>query len=277
MTESLTDNLLAIARAASDVVLGYYEAGFEVTYKGPSDPVTDADHAANELICSRLQQQYPGVPIVAEESNPRDFDGHAEQREVFFVDPLDGTREFIARNGEFVVMIGLAQSGAARAGVILAPATGRAWIGEVGCGAFEVAPDGSRQAIAPSTTSEASLARVVGSRALLGPQFRQVISDLHFARVTQVGSAGLKGVAVASGQAEVYLAPSDRAGMRWDACAIDAVVQAAGGRFSDALGCPIDYASPDLRNRRGMLATNGALHDVIVAQLAAMHSEQQAS
>ena len=99
--------LLRIAAEAARVVMEVYAQPFSVDYKGPQDPVTAADRRANALICERLEQEFPGVPIVAEESDPSTFDDFRKSDRVFFVDPVDGTREFVDRNGEFAVMIGL--------------------------------------------------------------------------------------------------------------------------------------------------------------------------
>src|SRR5262249_25685222 len=102
-TEEL-EAMLAIAREASAVVARVYATDFAVDYKGPADPVTRADREANELICARLGEVFGPVPVVAEESDESDFAGWVGAPRVFFVDPLDGTLEFVAKNGDFVVM-----------------------------------------------------------------------------------------------------------------------------------------------------------------------------
>ena len=126
---SLVDDLLEIAREAAAIINQVYAAPFEVEYKTPRDPVTLADRRANDHICTRLEAAFPGVPIVAEESDPASFADFRAATRVFFVDPLDGTREFVKRNGEFVVMIGLLDGDRPEAGVIHAPATGESWLG----------------------------------------------------------------------------------------------------------------------------------------------------
>src|SRR5262249_54243426 len=99
--------VLAIARDAAAIVLRVYQSDFAVDYKRPGAPVTEADRAANTFIVDRLGAAFPGTTIVAEESTEASFAGWAGKERVFFVDPLDGTREFVAKNGEFAVMIGL--------------------------------------------------------------------------------------------------------------------------------------------------------------------------
>src|SRR5580693_2902193 len=102
--------------------MGVYAAEFDVEFKSKNDPVTRADREANALLCDRLGRAFPGVPVVAEESDPSAYANFEKSEEVWFVDPLDGTREFVAHNGEFAVMIGLAEHGRATVGVIVAPA-----------------------------------------------------------------------------------------------------------------------------------------------------------
>lgn len=103
----LLETLLAVARSAAEVILAVYDRPFDVQLKRAREPVTAADRRANALICAALAERFPGVPIVAEESDPETFGGFHAAPRVLFVDPLDGTREFVAHNGEFAVMIGL--------------------------------------------------------------------------------------------------------------------------------------------------------------------------
>ncbi|HLV20995.1 MAG TPA: 3'(2'),5'-bisphosphate nucleotidase CysQ [Polyangiaceae bacterium] len=259
--------LLPIARAAADVISRVYRTPFDVDYKGPSDPVTVADREANELICAALRDRYPDVPIVAEESDPATFADFRSHRHVFFVDPLDGTREFVKRNGQFVVMIGLLADERALAGVIHVPDEDRAYAGVVGEGAFVVDADGSRRPIHTSGVSELPQARVVISRSHGHATAERALEVLSAASVSPLGSAGLKAAAVASGTADAYVATA-HAGKRWDACAADALVHAAGGVFTDATGNPIDHRAPSLTNDRGVVASTRALHPQLLERVA---------
>ncbi len=268
---SLIDTLDRVAREAAVLIRKVYSTEFSVDFKAPRDPVTEADRGANELICTRLAALFPGVPIVAEESEPAEFAGYRTAERIFFVDPLDGTREFVARNGEFVVMIGLVEGERATAGVIHAPESGVSWVGQVGEGAFQIDAQLVRSPISVSATPTLTDARVVGSRSHRNPALEQALAALGARELLALGSAGLKGAAVARGTADAYVAPH-YAGKRWDACASDALVTAAGGKLSNAWGEPFDYRSESLDNDRGILATNGHFHDSIVAQLAAARS-----
>lgn len=263
--------LLDIARDAARVVMSVYARPFEVEFKGPQDPVTEADRLANTLICERLEQAFPGVPIVAEESDPATFEHFRRFDRVFFVDPVDGTREFVDRNGEFAVMIGLIEGTRAVAAVIDAPARGDVFAGWVGDGAFRIT-SGQRTPIAVSTISELSRTRLVGSRSHRSPKLERALSRLSPAEVRVMGSAGLKGTLVATGEVEAYVAPG-YAGKRWDACAADALVTAAGGTLTDTFGNAIDYRADSLSNDRGLLASNGHVHETLVRAFADLRDD----
>jgi 3'(2'), 5'-bisphosphate nucleotidase len=254
--------LRAIAAEAARVVMEVYARPFDVEFKAPQDPVTEADRRANELICERLSREFPGVPIVAEESDPATFEDYRDHDRVFFVDPVDGTREFVDRNGEFAVMIGVLEGSRAVASVIDAPARGEVFAGWVGHGAVRVA-DGVEQPLRVSDVSDLRQGALVGSRSHRSPQLERALARLAPREIRVMGSAGLKGTLVAKGDVEAYVAPG-YAGKRWDACAADALVVAAGGVLTDTYGDPIDYRAASLSNDRGLLASNGHVHEALV-------------
>lgn len=269
MNDSALEVLIRIAGEAAAVVTEVYETPFTVDFKGPADPVTEADRRANDLICERLAREFPGVPVVAEESAPESFANFAESRDVFFVDPVDGTNEFVERNPEFVVMIGLLEAQAPTLGVIHAPALGAAWAGAVGVGAFRIDASGRRSPIHVSGVSELGAARLVSSRSHRSARLERALGALGAREVYRMGSAGLKGAEVAHGAADAHVAPF-YAGKRWDACAADALIRAAGGRVTDAYGDAIEYRGQGLANDRGLVASNGRVHDEILAKLVAL-------
>jgi len=262
------DVLVRIAAEAAKLVAEVYATPFVVDFKGPSDPVTEADRRANDHIVERLTREFPGVPIVAEESEPEAFANFAASSEIFFVDPVDGTNEFIERNPEFVVMIGLLSGEAPTLGVMHAPALGVAWAGAVGRGAERVLADGTRSPIRVSDTPELSSARLVSSRSHRSARLDRALAAIGPREVYTKGSAGLKGTEVAEGAADAHVAPF-YAGKRWDACAAEALIRAAGGHVTDAYGDPLDYRGAGLSNDRGLVATNGRIHDAILQKLAA--------
>lgn len=267
-SRSLVEVLDEIAREAAVLIREVYATPFSVDFKGPRDPVTEADRKANDLICARLTALFPGVPIVAEESDPASFEGYRGAEHIFFVDPLDGTREFVARNGEFVVMIGAVVGDQALAGVIHAPESQISWVGQVGSGAHQVNAAGERTPISVSSAATLAEARVVGSRSHRNPALERALAALGARELVALGSAGLKAAAVAHGAADAYVAPH-YAGKRWDACASDALITAAGGRLTDSLGHAFDYRSPSLDNDHGIVASNGRFHRELIDKLVA--------
>lgn len=261
------EKLIAIAAEAAEVVDDVYRRPFTVDYKAPSDPVTEADRLANTLICKRLAEEFPGVPVVAEESPESDWASFRSSERIFFVDPVDGTREFVAKNGEFAVMIGLVEGHAATHGVIHAPAQKLAWAGSTRDGAFEIdVAHGTRRPLSVGSVTDVAKARVVASRTHRGPLLEQSLEHLSAGEVVHLGSAGLKGVAIARQVADIYFVPR-KAGSLWDACAPDAIVRAAGGVFTDAQGLAIDYRSSKLENDRGVIAANVELQAQVAERM----------
>lgn len=255
-----------IARDAGRGIMRVYGSEFRVDYKSPGDPVTDADREANALICQRLQAEFPDAAIVAEESAPELYAGYQARSHVFFVDPLDGTREYVARNGQFVVMIGLLVGDIATLGVVYAPTTDTLWCGALGVGAFRVEADGAKIEISVSDVVAPEAARITVSRSRRSERLKGVLSQLGARQVVPMGSAGLKGSHVADGRADAYLALGP-AGKYWDACAMDALVSAAGGQVSDTLGRPLNYRSEALDLKDGLLAANPELHRALLGRL----------
>ncbi len=271
MSEVTLDALVEIAAEAARLVADVYDTAFSVDFKGPRDPVTAADRGANELICRQLTARYPSIPIVAEESDPQTFEGYRDSERIFFVDPLDGTAEFVARNGEFAVMIGYVEGDRPRLGVIHAPARGTVYAGGTE-GAWRREQDGERRALSVSRVATLADATLVASRSHRNASLERALQILGVSRVTTLGGAGLKGAAVAGSEAEAYVAPG-YSGKRWDSCAAEAILTAAGGRLTNAYGVPLDYRSENLANDRGIIASNGLLHDAIVERLTAHRDE----
>jgi 3'(2'), 5'-bisphosphate nucleotidase len=270
------ETALAIAREASRLVLSVYGTPFEVELKGPNDPVTIADRQANTLICAALAQAFPGDAIVAEESVPSAEEQVARlvaEERVWFVDPLDGTREFADRNGEFSVMIGLALRGRAALGVVVMPTTGEAFVGALGHPAFVEGSDGARRPLRVSSLRDPREATMVVSRSHRPPHFIATMRDLlGIERAVPCGSVGVKVARVASAVADLYVHAGVGA-KHWDSCAPEAILVAAGGRFTDFDGAPIDYTSADLVLRKGLIASNEALYAAVQGAVAGRRAE----
>jgi 3'(2'), 5'-bisphosphate nucleotidase len=171
------------------------------------------------------------------------------------------------RNGEFAVMIGLVVGRDAVAGVIHAPVPGVAWVGGPGLGAWRVDSFGGWAPIHASATAELAQARIVASRSHRSLRLERTLAALGVREIRPRGSAGLKGAEVAEGLAEAYV-HTGRGLKRWDVCAVEALVTAAGGQVSDVTGAPIDYRGKSLVCARGLVASNGLTHDAILARMA---------
>ncbi len=259
--------VLEMAERASEIVREVYATNFAVDYKSAADPVTEADRRANVILCEGLAAHFPGVPVVAEESDPSAYAKWHDATAAWFVDPLDGTRDFVEKNGQFAVMVGLAENGKATLGVVVLPAMGRRFVGSSEHGSFEIALDGSRKKIHVSSTQSMKSAEMVVSRSRPSKHLEAVADALGLTRA-RIGSAGLKGIKVACAEADVY-AHVEQAGYLWDGCAPEAIVRGAGGTVTDAKGHAIDYRSPVLANENGMVMSNGALHARVIESIAA--------
>lgn len=254
-----------LVREAGALVRAYYDSGAEVTWKGVNDPVTEADHAANQHLVAGLRRAFPSDGLLSEESH--DDLARTQRRRVWIVDPLDGTKEFIGRIGEFSIMVGLAIEGAAALGVVYQPVADLLYRGAPGLRA-QVVRQGVVQPLAVSTERKAARMRLVASRSHRDPLVDAVCRQLGITQDRPSGSVGLKVGLLATGECDLYIHPSP--GLKeWDTCAPDAILRAAGGAISDAWGRPLRYNKADVRQRQGLVASNGAIHDQIVAATAA--------
>ena len=234
--------LVRIVRAAGEVVMRHYEAGCDTRVKADRSPVTDADEEAEKLILAELNAAFPGVPVVAEEAAAA---GHVSKvgSRFFLVDPVDGTKEFVKRGGEFTVNIGEIVDGQPVSGVVLAPAIGRLFVGAVGEGAFELAGNAIRDIACRKPDADGLVA--VSSRSHPDAKTDELLKSLPIKGHTNAGSS-LKFCLVAAGEADIY--PRAGTTMEWDTAAGHAVLRAAGGTVTNWDGSPFVYGKPDFRN-----------------------------
>ncbi|MBL0088089.1 MAG: 3'(2'),5'-bisphosphate nucleotidase CysQ [Ideonella sp.] len=236
--------LLDLARAAGALILKVYAADFAVRGKADASPVTQADEDAERVILAGLARLDPTTPVVAEESVAAGRVPVVGER-FWLVDPLDGTREFVNRNGEFTVNIALIERGEPVLGVVFVPVSGRLFAGARGLGAFEVDAAGQRQAIAcravPSEGLTVLASRSHGDAAALDRW-------LATQRVHAVKTAGssLKLCLLAAGEADAY--PRFGRTMEWDTAAGHAVLAAAGGSVRALDASLLRYSKPGFEN-----------------------------
>ncbi|MCB0115475.1 MAG: 3'(2'),5'-bisphosphate nucleotidase CysQ [Caldilineaceae bacterium] len=251
---------LKVAREAGTIVNTFYVGSSEVEYKSPDEPVTEADRSANQHILARLQAVFPDDGYLSEES--QDDLIRLEKERVWIIDPLDGTKEFIARNGEFSIMIGLAIGGTPVMGVIHQPDGGLLYSGIVGQGAYLYEED-EQIPLAVSDRHELRQMVLVSSRS----HRKQIVDDIRRTlRITserRTGSVGLKVGQIARQLADIYIHPSPGC-KEWDICAPEAVLRAAGGVMTDCWGNDLVYNKRDVRAHNGVVASNGTLHSRII-------------
>jgi 3'(2'), 5'-bisphosphate nucleotidase len=242
--QQMTDTLTALAREAGEAIMAVYGSDdFEVRAKGDDSPVTEADLAADRIIVAGLDAAYPEIAVVTEERAESHDLGAG--RTHFLVDPLDGTREFVNRRGDFTVNIALIEGGRPVAGIVYAPAIGRLFRTNSAGGAEEVMQDGTVRPLRVAEADNAAL-RVVASKS-----HRDAATDDYIARygVAEFKSAGssLKFCLLAAGEADLY--PRLGRTMEWDTAAADAVLRAAGGQVVTFDGQkPLAYGKADRAN-----------------------------
>jgi 3'(2'), 5'-bisphosphate nucleotidase len=243
----LLPQLLGIADRAGAVLLEHYASSeLAVATKADRSPVTAADEAAEQVILAALRELTPDVAVVAEEAVARGETPEVREGRFWLVDPLDGTREFISRNGEFTVNIGLVEGGQPVLGVVTAPAKGLAWWGAVGLGAWR-REEGAGRGTAEIRVRHRPQSGVV---AVASRSHRDAATDRYLAErgIEETVSAGssLKFCLVAEGRADVY--PRFGTTMEWDTAAGHAVLRAAGGSVHAVSGEPLAYGKPAFRN-----------------------------
>lgn len=256
-----------LAQEAGDLALRYYDLPLIVEEKpGASGPVTQADREVNSYIIRIIRKTFPKDAILAEESE-NDL-GRLGAERVWMVDPIDGTREFIARSGEFSTMIGLAVRGKPTVGALYQPTRGRLFFASLGGGAFLEEDGVTRQLhVADTAFSEFRLAVAKPWR---GARVEMIRQALGVARVVPMGSGGLKLVMIAAGEADLYVNPSGRLA-EWDTCAPEVLIHEAGGRISDLEGNPLSYnRGPEVCHKKGVLASHGRFHDDLLRAIDAL-------
>jgi len=249
-----------LAQEAATIVNTFYVGSSEVRYKSENEPVTEADRSANQHIVARIQAAYPDDGLLSEES--KDDLIRLKRDRVWIIDPLDGTKEFIARNGEFSIMIGLAVHGKPVMGIIMQPDPGLLYVGAVNHGAF-LHEEGESIPLSVSDKSDVNRMIMVSSRSHRQQVVDQVRKELHITSERVSGSVGLKVGLISRQLADLYIHPSPGC-KEWDICAPAALLEAAGGTITDCWGEPITFNQRDVRAHNGLMATNSQTHQSVV-------------
>lgn len=240
MTTELRDAVIAIARDAAADILAVYEGAFAVEHKDDRSPLTAADLASHRRIVAGLQALTPDIPVLSEESKAIDIAQRRTWSRFWLVDPLDGTREFIKRNGEFTVNIALIEDGVATFGVIQQPVGGGLWHATQGAGAFR--RDGDLDAGIRVRKPATVPLRIAASRSHRDDRTQALLDALTGSEAVACGSS-LKFCRIAEGELDLY--PRFGPTSEWDTAAGQAILEAAGGAVLDPRGRPFRYNQRD--------------------------------
>ena len=232
----LLDGVRQIAAAAAARVLDVYHSAFEVVRKADESPLTEADLASHRIIVEGLRDLSPAIPVLSEESADVDFDTRAGWTRYWLVDPLDGTKDFVNRNGEFTVNIALIDRHAPVLGVVAVPVTGVSYAAARGLGARRYDADGMSELRVRAPAARPW--RVAASRSHADRRTEAFIRNLGPSERVSIGSS-LKFCLVAEGEIDVY--PRFGPTCEWDTAAAQCVVEQAGGRLTDIGLEPLRY------------------------------------
>lgn len=227
LTNDQKKAVIDLAKAAGEKIMAIYAQDFDVDYKDDLSPLTQADLASHHCIVDGLRKLTPQIPVLSEESSEDEKRNRMNWQTYWLIDPLDGTKEFVKKNGEFTVNIALVTNHQPVFGVVSAPALGVMYWGDKSSGAFKVEGDIEKAIVVRPRSANTADWVVVGSRSHQSDQFKTFMKDYADAEIVSMGSS-LKLCLVAEGKADLY----PRLGLtsKWDTAASQAVVEAAGGQ-----------------------------------------------
>jgi 3'(2'), 5'-bisphosphate nucleotidase len=259
---------IELARDAGAVLLRHYQTPFLVEQKVNAlqemEEVTAADREANDLIVERLSAEFPDDGILAEES--KDTERRLEKERVWLIDPMDGTKNFVQRDGDFAVQIGLSVKGESVVGTVYQPVRDVLYWAAKGVGSWiEDSQEPSRR-MTTSSQMDPHQMLLASSRSHRSPRMERVVNLFGFKNEVRRGSVGVKVGLITEQQADIYLhlSPSTK---QWDTCAPEIILHEAGGRLTDLFGEPLRYNGVRIDNRNGIVATNGPAHEMVIEKL----------
>ena len=252
--------LIDIVQKASKAILKVYEdpTRFAVNYKEDNSPLTAADQASNLIICENLENLYPEIPIISEENRNVDYSERSGYDYCWMVDPLDGTKEFVKRNGEFTINIALIHQGESVLGIMHIPVTGVSFLASKGDTAY-IWKDDHLSGIRCRSYDHTSIGLgLVCSRSHLNDATRSYVDQYEQPVMVPKGSA-LKFTVIAMGEADIYprLGPT----MEWDTAAAQIILESAGGKVLDfETRMPLRYNKPNLLNPNFIACGDGEIY-----------------
>ena len=240
--EDLINPVCDIAKQAGDAILKIYQEGFDVEEKKDNSPLTSADLASHTLIIKSLEKLTPDIPILSEESSDIPFAERSKWETYWLIDPLDGTREFIKRNGEFTVNIALISNQTAILGVVYIPVQDIMYFAANGYGAYKQEKSGPTVKISTRQSIPSEKPTICGSRSHAGASLQGLLTQIGDYELISMGSS-IKMCLVAEGTADIY--PRFGPTSEWDTAAAHCVVNEAGGMLVDTSLEPLRYNTKD--------------------------------
>jgi 3'(2'), 5'-bisphosphate nucleotidase len=277
--EELLNITQNIAQQASDLIISYYNspADWQITHKGQGEgDVTNADLAANKLILDGLQSACGTEQFAYISEETADDPQRLNYDWVWIIDPLDGTKGFIERSGEFAVHIGLVHHQRPVLGVVAFPESAEMYVALAHQGAFCQCKDGTKKTIATSAKTDLQSMIAIVSRSHRSAAMDYVLEKLPKHEEQHVGGLGGKFMAIATGKVDYYITiPDQSAPKDWDFCAPEIILQEAGGKATYFDGQPLLYNRPDLRQLQPIVASNGKVHQELCQQCLQAFTEFQ--
>ncbi len=275
MLKKELETAITLARKAGEKILDFYISDVLAEEKIGADnfaePVTIADRTASKIIVSSLQKMFPNDGILSEEEP--DTDERLSKNRVWIIDPLDGTKGFIDKNGDFAVQIGLAENGESILGVVFLPFQNDLYFASKGDGAFLAKNDENPQKLEVSQKTDFFEMNLAVSRNHYSQNMNRVMKDFGIKSETKRGSVGLKIGLIAEQICDLYIHFSPRT-KHWDTCAPEIIIEEAGGKLTDIFGKKIIYNTKDVQNHNGVLATCGIeAHEKTVENLKPLLNE----
>lgn len=257
-----------LAVASGELAMDVYRREFTVDEKKNRDPVTEADRRVNAFLCERIAAAFPDDLVVGEESG---HTGSVDADRAWFIDPVDGTSDFIKKNGEWSIMIGLAIEGRAVMGVVFMPATGDLYYGGSGSGAWHKMGSSKRR-LRVSDSADATAATVVRSRSHPDPRIDAIMKALGTTSDYRHGSVGCKLAQISEQRADLYFNFSGKTHM-WDTCGPEGIIAEAGGHIVDVDGKPLSYTGDTTRVVVPYAATTARLSSRVLEVMQSMRDD----
>jgi 3'(2'), 5'-bisphosphate nucleotidase len=258
-TYTLSPKYLSLMQLVKEVgceILKVYDKEFKTTIKSDNSPVTEADHLANDLILKHLKLHFPDYGIISEETEENSETYKKEN--IFVIDPIDGTKGFVAKSDDFAIMIGILKDFKPYFGIVYEPVNKRLYFAQDGFGSFLELSSGKILTLKTSRINNFENARMFRSKNHFSKNDKLLTEFLNLPEFKSIGSIGVKSGRIASQENEIYINMSGCLG-KWDACAPQVIIEQAGGEVFDKFGLPLNYSKINEKMINGFIGTNGKL------------------